>query len=1020
MSLVRLRAWITGVAPVLLLIGGATAASAQGSITGRVTDAASGQPVAEARILVIGTNTFAVTNAEGRYTLRNVSAGTAEVRSLRVGFIEQKKTVTVNATQPTTLDFALQVAVVKLSEVVTTATGETRRVELGNSISQVDAAQVVQNSPINNLGELLTARAPGVTVLPSNMTGTGARIRIRGTHSLSLSSNPIYVIDGVRMLGTSSASSIGVGGSQPSRVNDINPDEIENIEIVKGPSAATLYGTDAANGVIVITTKKGRAGQQRWTTFAEGALIQQRNEFPTAYSGWGTTPAGAKTFTCSLTRQLAGGCSLDSLTSLNLFNDSDLTPFGNGRRQAYGAQLSGGTEAVRYFTSAQYEDEIGPMQMPKFAIRQLDSIGRASQLEWLHPNAQRKSSVRLNVNAAPSPTLDLGLQSGFVQVDQRLPQADNNTFGLFSHAYGGRGYKNNDLGSGSLPNMGYRALSPAEIFSAVTTETVNRFMGSVNANWRPTNWLSNRANLGIDYASQVDQNLCKTQECPGSATRILGFANDNRTEFYNYTVDLGSTANFSPKSWLDSKTTVGLQYVNLRTFQNLAGGTELPPGATNLNGAVTKFDSVATSPSRTLGVFVEEAVALRDRLFLTAALRTDKNNAFGTNFQRVYYPKASASYIVSDESFFPKFDWLDQLRLRTAYGASGVQPLANDAVSFYNAVLTNQDRSERVGVVPTSIANPNLKPERATETEGGFEAKLFGSRLNVDLNYYSTTTKDALVSRVLAPSSGAPTRTVRQNIGSVKNAGLEGLINTRLIDRSSFGWDVTLNGSTNANKLVSLGGMPPQIGAVISQIAGYPLNSWFDKTYTFDDANKDGIIQASELKVSDASEYLGYSTPRYEAVLANSVELFDKALRINALIDYKGGYKIENVTEEFRCTSRNNCRSIYDKTAPLAEQARTIALRDLPTAVYSGFIEDGSFIRFRELSLTYSPSTRSLARFVGAQTASVNFAVRNLGFLKKNYSGIDPEMNYGQSNVQNEFQTSPTPTYFTFRLNLGF
>ena len=240
-------------------------AQQQGSITGRVADAASGQPIASAQVNVVGTTLGAQTNSEGQYVIRGVGAGTVQVRALRVGYSEQTQSVTVGAGEQATANFQMRPVAVSLAPVVTTATGQQRRIEVGNAIAQVDAAQIVQERAISNMADVLTARAAGVQVLPGTQTGAGTRVRIRGTSSISLTNNPIYVIDGVRVEGTTGSSSVSVGGTTPSRVGDLNPEEIESIEIVKGPSAATLYGTDAANGVIVIRTKRGVAGRPQWT-----------------------------------------------------------------------------------------------------------------------------------------------------------------------------------------------------------------------------------------------------------------------------------------------------------------------------------------------------------------------------------------------------------------------------------------------------------------------------------------------------------------------------------------------------------------------------------------------------------------------------------------------------------------------------------------------------------------------------------------------------------------------------------
>jgi hypothetical protein len=216
--------------------------------------------------------------------------------------------------------------------------------------------------------------------------------------------------------------------------------------------------------------------------------------------------------------------------------------------------------------------------------------------------------------------------------------------------------------------------------------------------------------------------------------------------------------------------------------------------------------------------------------------------------------------------------------------------------------------------------------------------------------------------------------------------------------------------------------VPAQIGANYRNQAGYPKFGWWERRYTFADADHNGIITTDEVTVDADQTYLGGAVPQYEAVLTNGFDLFDKKLRVHALMDYKGGYKIENVTEEFRCTSRANCRALYDDDAPLWQQARAVAYRQFTgnSKTTYGFIEDGSFIRFRELGLTYSPAEAFSQRFLRARSSSLSLSARNLGFLMKKYSGIDPEMNYGNGDYVSEFQTAPTPTVFSVRLNLGF
>jgi TonB-linked SusC/RagA family outer membrane protein len=1027
MQFIRMTRRGVAVLATALSFTAAGTAAAQGTISGRVLAQGSSEPIPEARVLVLGTSLFTTSNADGRYVIRNVPAGTADIRVLRVGFAEQKRSTAVANGQTVTLDFTLAPVAIKLQEVVTTATGSERTVTQGSKIEQINAAELTATKPITSIGDLLTARAPGVQVMPNNMTGASARVRIRGFSSLSLSNDPIYVIDGMRMTSDNGSQSIGIGGTTFSRVGDINPQDIENIEIVKGPSAATLYGTDAANGVIVITTKRGRAGKGRWNAFVENGILSDRNTYPTAYTLWGHAPATPNTTKqCFVSQLAAGTCVQDSLQSFNLWEDPETTPLGTGQRQQYGLSTSGGSDALTYFVSGDYEKEFGVLTIPQFDRTRLDSMNVFVRQEWLRPNALEKQNFRANLTSAVSPNFDLQTSAGFVHMNQRLPQTDNNTTGLASSAYGGPGTRNNGNGSLGFPRNGYRVFTPGDMFQETFNQQINRFLGSVNANWRPFSWMANRGNVGVDYTNRTETDLCRRGNCSDFSTNRLGFSTDNRTNIRNFSVDLASASTFQPTTTLNSKTTFGAQYINYDFDRNGAGGSNLIPGTVSPVGGAVSSVSAATTFTKTLGLFAEEALAFRDRLFLTGALRTDQNTAFGTNFQKVLYPKLSASYVISDEDFFPKVRGLDQFRLRATYGAAGTQPGPNDALRFFAPVSVNADKTDLGGAIISAVGNPDLKPERASEFEGGFDAKMLDSRLNVELTYYSKNTKDALIQRILPPSAGVSTSRF-ENLGRVKNAGLEALINAQLVQNNRFGWDATFAASTNANKLVDLGTDPtgkpiPTIftNTIIQQRAGYPLNGYWQRPITgYNDANGDGMLSVSEVTVGDTAVYLGYSAPRHEASLTNGFDLFNRAVRITTLFDYKGGFLGDNDTQRIRCQTRANCYEEQVATAPLDLQARVVALRDNLARTQAGFIEDSKFVRWRELSVTYAAPANIAARYFRAETASLTFAARNL-HVWTTYTGLDPEASYGSLDIPNDFQTAPPPTYFTLRLNLGF
>ncbi len=1003
----------------------------QPQITGRVTAEDVSQPLSDVRVIVLGTSVFTVTNAQGNFTLRGLPAGSYEVRVLRVGYQEQKKAVAVTASGTVvTLNFSMVRTVVQLQAVVTTATGEQRRVELGNSVATIDAAKTVESGSVKNMGDLLVAKAAGVQILPSNMTAGGSRVRIRGTSSLSLSNDPIYVIDGVRMTSTG-GTGIGVGGTAPSRVNDINPEEIENIEVVKGPSAATLYGTDAANGVVVITTKRGRAGAARWSVYGEQGVIQDKNDYPTTYAILGHLPATPNVARrCWLYETALGTCIEDSTSALNVFKDKDLTPIKDGWRWQGGAQVSGGTDAVRYFVSGEYESEAGPLSIPDYDRRRFDSLQVRIYDYMNRPNVAIKGSYRANINITPNPKLDIGVTSNFIKLDQRLPQVDNNVNSFWYNGTVGYGYKNagpNYTARGSLgqPLQGWNLFTPGDIFQYSTQQEVQRSINSATANWRPFSWLQNRADVGLDLSDRVDFQLCRYGECSDFGTNRLGRATDVRANIRNVTINLGSTATWQFKPWLNFKTTGGAQYVNYAFEQATAQGSTLPPGAeTPAAGTIPAVGS-ATTLTKTLGVFVEEQASLNDRLFITAAVRTDQNSAFGTEFQRVYYPKGSLSWIISDESFFPKLSWLSSLRLRSAYGASGVQPGPNDALRTFAVVTTNIAGAEVAGLRSNLLGNSTLKPERTAELEFGTDARFFNDRVNLELTYYDKKSKDALIAQTIAPSAGSAATTVLANLGEVRNWGYEALLNAQLLSRRNLAWDMTLSASRNSNELLTLGtdaagkAIPPIIGTSTQQRPGYPLNGYWQRGFSYNDANKDGIIVPAEVTIADSITFQGYSQPRLELTFVNGFDLFNRRIRISSLIDHKSGYKVLNSEQQFLCQQSLSCKATSSHDATPYEQARAIAQRFKTPQTTAGYMEDVTFTRIRELSATYNVDSDWAQRLLKAQSVGIVFAVRNLAVFT-DWTGVDPEQNYGEANLQQTLLTAGPPRYFTFRVNLRY
>jgi len=1021
------------------LSAGPAAAQSTGTVAGAVTDLASGQALPAARVQVGNTNIVALTNSEGRYTLRAVPAGRQDIRVSVIGYAGGLQNVTVEAGAIATVDFQLRTAAVSLDAVTVTASGaEQRSREMGNATNVLNAKNILDNgAPVSDISDLLSGRGSNVQVLSSSgTTGTGTKIRVRGLSSFSLSNEPVYYVDGVRIESGSSSFTIGTGGQSFSRINDLNPEEIESVEIIKGPSASTLYGTQAANGVVRITTKCGVAGRPVWSIYSEVGTLRDYNQYPVNFFSYGRLQPTDSVRQCLLFQSAAGSCAIDSLTTFNVLEDGRTSPNGTGWRGQSGVQVSGGSEQARYFFSAEYEDEIGHLRMPTEEYLRVAQERIVNELPYdqYRPNEVKKVSVRSNIQANLSSRADISGSLGLVQTAGRLPQNDNNVTGLLGSGYFGRGFSGTRraCGTATCPAPATQDTTPlgsewgfsrpGEVFAVLAQQEVTRLTGSGTANWRPTGFLTARATIGLDYTNLIDTRYQALNEGPSFSTNRRGGRTDNRFEVGQTTVDAGATGTFSFSPTLTSKTSAGVQYLRDRTYGVTATGSEFAPGGKTVGSGSIRTAGETTTETITLGFYVEHILGWRDRLFLTTAVRQDYNSAFGAEARGATYPKASASWVISEEDFFPSSLPFENVRLRAAYGASGNQPGSTSALRFYQSVTATLAGVDVPGLNIAAIGNDSLKPERSSELELGFDADMLQGRAHVEFTYYFKKTRDALVSRVQAPSIGGPA-TRLENLGSTQNQGIEGQIsiNSRLLP--SVDLDLTLSGSRNVGKLLTL---TPGITAVGTgtqrQVPGYPLFGWWERPILgYHDLNGDGILSSGEVLVGDTAIYMGPSLPQTEFAVNGGLSLFNSRVRISGQLDYRGDFKQRNFTEYFRCTSSaaNNCTAINIPGAPLTEQAAAIAGRTGPGFTSYGYITDGNFLTLRELAVTYN-APASWARLLRAQRMSLTLTGRNLAKWTK-YPGIDPEINgNGQSDVVIDFLTQPQLTYFTFRANLGF
>ena len=1001
-----------------------------GTVSGRVTEAKTGQGIASVELLVEGTRSQTLTGEDGRYRLTDIEAGSYTLTARRIGYQRESRPIQIEGNAETTADFVLQPVVTRLNELVVTATGEQRRAEIGNVIGRIQADSLVPTAPINNMMDLLTARVSGLEVRQANgLTGQSTQLRIRGINNIVGTNEPIVVIDGVRVdnapgdiaLNTTGSNVQGFAaawfsfGQLSGSLTNLNPNEIESIEVVKGPSAATLYGTDAANGVIVVTTKRGQVGRPQLAMYTEQGLVEPTSGIPDNYYAWGHSLADGSPTQCLLTSVAAGFCAIDSVTHYNPLNDPSITPLGKGYRQLYGAQVSGGSAALRYFGSAEYENERGYLEMPatdQGRIQQLRG-GQAIPDNEVHPNRLRKVSLRGNLDAALGRKADLTLSLGLLDNLVRIPPD-----GVpFANAEYGPGYRD--------VNNGYAAFfggQPGELFGQRGDQHSKRLTLSSTTTWHPLSWLTSRATAGIDYTNTFLDGL----QLPNQGPSFLpgGERWNSRGSTILYSADAALTGGWQLSHSLRWTSTIGAQY-NRKTFgQTTATGRNLAPGAEVSSGAGSQVVGEVNQDNVIAGAFVEQGVSLKERLFLSGAVRVDGSSAFGQDFRTAFYPKASLSWVLSNEPFFRgATSWLSQLRLRAAYGSSGVQPDPTAKLTLLSLANGLVDGTTQPGVYVTQLGNPNLKPERETEFEGGLDAELWGGRIQLEGTFYTRRGTDVLVTVPVAQSLGVARQ--QRNIGTVRNRGIELSARTQILTGRTLGLDAGAQLSVNHNTALSLDptaqGVNSTVYTFVQHRVGYPLFGAYERPLlAYNDANGDGIIAPNEITLGDTAVFVGPTVPTTQLTLSGGITLFGGRLRLSSLFDYRGGFQFLDLTDGgFRCGFIGNCREKNDPSTPLADQARAVAIDQ--GGAFAPFMVDGTYWRWREASVRLTLPPRWSAGLRSREVA-LTLSARNLALWAK-APGINPEqgeLDNAFSDVRFVIPTAPQARYWLLRVDWGF
>jgi TonB-linked SusC/RagA family outer membrane protein len=1014
---------------LILAKGRSTRAAARGAsaccarVFGLVTDSATGQPLGQVVVAIAGqdTSTSAYTTESGSYAL-SVPSGEYVLRVRYIGYVPLQRTIVLADSQALRVDFVLRIGMTKLQELVTTATGSRRRVELGNDITILDADSIVRTQAVTSITDLLATRVPGLAVLhTSGAPGDPARLRLRGVSSITGSNDPVIVVDGVRIYYAQTtniapgAGQLGPGGGPPpapSPLDQIDPNSVQTIEVFKGPSAATMYGPDAANGVIVITTKKGQVGPPRWTASVERGLTYMPGRYPEGYFLWGHAYSNtAIPMRCSFDSAF---CAVDSVSRFQALNDPGTTLLGNGNRTGVSVGVSGGASGLTYALTASTDDEQGLMRLPDLAANQFQAIHGNAPPNWMqHPQQLRRWSVTSRLGAPLGQKADVAL-SAMVTREQQQRSSLEGQLGVLMGTYidrtTGTYY---DGGTGATQRM---LLSD---FYTRTTDAATHFTNAVSLNWRPLSWATASADAGLDVVSRQDVAF-KPRGMSLADDSVGAIGTGDGTSLMK-TVNLRATLTAPLPLGFHLQTGFGANYSSIGASSVMVLGRDIPAGTSSVGSAIDRTVTDSRSEVATFGWYIEPTISHK-RFWLSTGLRLDGGNTYGKHVNLAGFPKVSLSYLVSDEPWFPRTlkPVFNTLRLRVAYGHAGTQPGVSNLLRLYRQEHRFVDgRNVDVASIE-SLGNTQLKPERSTEFEGGFDADLAADRLSVGLTAYRKTKRDAILNIPVAPSvyGGG---FVDRNIGTVRNTGLELTLRAQVVRSDLVTWSTDLNYTRNANRVVATnGGNAISLGSGQRIVAGYPVfGFWARPILGYADANGDGRIQRGEVVLGDSSTFVGVPEPRYEASMHSSVGLFRGAITIDAGLTYQRGLTQLN---QALLQSAFFLRGGNDSSAPLGEQAAAAVLGGESAGGYTttyGLYQTLSVLRLNSLSVAFNVSS-ALARRLGARAVNVAVQGTNLG-LWTSYRGKDPDVNGASSgNAVADTGVLPQPRSWQLRVNVAY
>ena len=1068
--------------------GGVASASARsftGIVAGRVTDSASGQGLAGASVKIAGTALSSVTSDSGHFTLKNVPSGNQVLTVKLFGYRPAERMVTVVDSQRTMVHVVLVSVPTVLSGVVTTATGQQRKIEVGNDITTLNVDSIRQVAPITSVTDLLETRVSGMTVLHSSgQPGDPSRLRLRGSGSVQLNNDPIVIVDGVRVYARQSdprnmnQSATAYGGNTqtdkptiqsqtggytaPSPLDQIDPASIETIEVLKGPSATATYGSDAAAGVIVITTKHGRAGPTQWNLALADGVNWLPGNWPTTAFRFGHDTAGVSNIN-GLCAWYVTSCVVDSIVPFQALNDPRYTVLSHGSNQQANLTVSGGVPAVTYSVTGSAQGNLGMLHLPALVQRQYDSAyaSRYGPIPGYLVRPDNYTNVGLSgaLTALPYSSMRVVLQSSLFSSSQQQSSLNN-----------------------ALTQLEGEYINPTVLRAGLIQDEMERATAhgltstyALSVHWQLTSWLPVDATGGLNTVQNTD-NTSIPFGISKNGLGILIISTDT-TGYYGVgngtsamkTLNVGTQVPLSRLVTLalggnlvDQSTTNGSVFTN-----ELSPGVSVPTQFKDANGQYEPF-TYSTANQATYGWYVEPRLNVQSRFFVTPGFRLDggsgSSSTTGSGLSGLSaFPKLDLSYVAVDRGGNrPLWGIVSLLRPRFSFGLAGIQPQPQDKLRLFNLGLANYNPTingapqtgfgsagecqptltlDGLATVPAVclnlLGNTQLRPERVRELEGGVDATLWRGRLSLTYTQYNKTTQDAILPIPL-PSSVDGGGTIQKNVGTIRNTGTEVTWNATLLERRALSWNVGGNLSNDNSLVVRLnrgqaplcfeGDNAPCQGTRI--IAGYPLfGLWARPIAAFADANHDGIIEVNEIRLADSSVYVGQPSPKYQLNLNTGITLFNGRLSATATFAYQNALTQDNVgacnSASFINLPNNPATSLSAEAAIVASTCGKIFHGDedlsLGRSTDIGLIQTVNTFRFNELSINYVVP-KAVSSWFRVPHMTLALQGSNLA-LHSNYNGKDPDVN-AFSTVSAGDETAdlgqiPEPRTWWLRMTMG-